>query len=213
MKEFTVEDYQFLQTFCGHCITYPDIKPEQIDIRDIAHSHSIMARYNGHGKVAFSVGAHCLAGVELCQRLADKAKPEYSQTLGNPEFIKDLKRAFLLHDASECYILDFPRPMKAYFNTLGFGQIHQALEDRIFDVIALKYDIKRTEAIKEWVDTLDDLTGMAEGQVLYENKKLGGWIEGGVDEDAATTVSFYATLKQPDIEELFLLVAEELGVV
>ena len=151
--------------------------------------------------------------MELAQKIADKAILEYSQTLGNPEFLKDLKRAFLLHDAAETFVMDMPRPLKAYFNTLGFGQMHQALEDRIFKVIVGKYGLIQSEAIKEWVDTLDDLTGMAEGQVLYENKKLGGWIPGSVDEDAATTVSFYATLKQPDIEELFLLVAEELGVV
>ncbi|MBR4658391.1 MAG: phosphohydrolase [Clostridia bacterium] len=69
-----------------------------IDIFDIAHALSLICRANGHFSRFYSVAQHSLA----CAREAEAR--EYSD---------DLVLACLLHDASEAYLSDVTRPVKA----------------------------------------------------------------------------------------------------
>ena len=66
-------------------------------IEDIAHALSLITRGNGHVKTFWSVGEHCLccAKEAAARGLSDR-----------------LILACLLHDASECYMSDIPRPFK-----------------------------------------------------------------------------------------------------
>ena len=75
--------------------TNPD--PECILIEDIAHALSLICRGNGHVKTFWSVGQHCIC----C------AKEALARGLSNRMVL-----ACLLHDASECYMSDVPRPFK-----------------------------------------------------------------------------------------------------
>ncbi len=68
-----------------------------IDIRDIAHALSLICRGNGHVKSFFSVGQHCI----------NAAKEAIARGYSNRIIL-----ACLLHDASECYMSDVPRPLK-----------------------------------------------------------------------------------------------------
>lgn len=73
----------------------PDL--ELFDVRDFAHALSLTCRGNGHVKQFFSVGQHCIS----CAKEA--AARGYSQRV---------VLACLLHDASEAYMSDVPRPLK-----------------------------------------------------------------------------------------------------
>lgn len=77
---------------------YP-LRPEadKLNIVDIAHSLSMLCRGNGHTKTFFSVAQHCL----FCAREA-KARG----------LSKRIILACLIHDASEAYMSDVPRPLK-----------------------------------------------------------------------------------------------------
>ena len=75
--------------------TNPDIS--LVDIRDIAHALSLTCRGNGHVQTFFSVGQHCLN----CAKEA--------QARG---YDRRVVLAALLHDASEAYMSDVPRPFK-----------------------------------------------------------------------------------------------------
>ena len=108
-----------------HITTYTGVwfyptapKAESIDIRDIAHSLSLMCRGNGHVKTFFSVGQHCI----LC------AKEAEAEGL-SPRMIL----ACLLHDASEAYLSDVPRPFKKELPR------YNEWEDAILDIIYNKY--------------------------------------------------------------------------
>jgi len=68
-----------------------------ICIEDIAHALSLICRGNGQVKTFFSVGQHCIN----CAREA--LARGYSRRVAF---------ACLLHDASECYLSDVPRPFK-----------------------------------------------------------------------------------------------------
>ena len=75
--------------------TNPDIK--SIDIKDIAHSLSLTCRGNGHVSSFFSVAQHCI----------NCAQEAYER-----RYSKRVILACLLHDASEAYMSDVPRPFK-----------------------------------------------------------------------------------------------------
>ena len=83
-------------TWGGVSVDPFDAVPEQIDIRDIAHSLSLLCRANGHIDHFYSVAQHCLN----CEREAEARGLSLRARL-----------YCLLHDASECYISDLIRPV------------------------------------------------------------------------------------------------------
>ena len=94
----------------------PDVS--QVDIRDIAHALSLTCRGNGHVKTFFSVGQHCIN----CAREAELR--------GYPGRII---LACLIHDASEAYMSDVPRPFKKSLIE------YQKTEDIILNMIYGKF--------------------------------------------------------------------------
>ena len=137
----------------GECITtytgvrFDPLAPDKdgIRIEDIAHALSLICRGNGHVQTFYSVGQHCIQ----CAREAEGRG--YSQRV---------ILACLLHDASECYMSDVPRPlkssMKAYCDT----------EDALLRAIYEKYlGSDLTEDEQRLVKGIDD-------DVLYWDLKI-----------------------------------------
>lgn len=92
--------------------------PERLEIRDIAHALSLLCRGNGHVQTFFSVGQHCIH----CALEAQARGMSRRVVL-----------ACLLHDASEAYLSDVPRPFKKSLPA------YRQLEDRLLAVIYQKY--------------------------------------------------------------------------
>lgn len=114
------------------------VKPEadKIHITDIAHALSLICRGNGHVKHFFSVGQHCIH----CAKEA--IAREYS---------KRVCLACLLHDASEAYMSDVPRPFKKYIPE------YTVYEGKMLDIIYEKYlGSPLTEEEEEIVKLIDD---------------------------------------------------------
>lgn len=86
-----------IRTYTGVYMDPFEMKPEQVRILDIAHALSLTTRANGHIDHFYSVAQHCInCALEASARgLSSRAQ-----------------RAALLHDASECYLADVPRPVK-----------------------------------------------------------------------------------------------------
>lgn len=105
----------WIQTYSGISFYPIDPRQEDIEIVDIAHSLSLQCRYAGHCKEFYSVAEHCC---HLHDIIEDKDK-----------------FAALMHDASEAYLVDIPRPVKPYL--LNYYE----LEDKIQSVIFEKYQI------------------------------------------------------------------------
>ena len=89
---------------------------ELIDIADIAHALSMLCRANGHFKSFYSVGQHSIN----CMKEA-KAR-------GCSERIQ---LACLLHDASEAYLSDVTRPVKAELPR--YKEIEAPLQETIWN--------------------------------------------------------------------------------
>lgn len=124
-----------IRTVSGIYINVFDPKPEMICIEDIAHSLTYQCRFGGHLPKFYSVAQHSLN----CSFLIDE-----------PE----LKLAALLHDASEAYLLDIPKPIKSGLSN------YKEIEDRLMKVIAERFGfeyplndkIKKADEQMLWVE-------------------------------------------------------------
>lgn len=81
-----------IRTFTGKYVNVFEPISEMFDIEDIAHALSNQCRFGGHLPEYYSVAQHCV--------LVASVVPEQYALQG------------LLHDASEAYLLDVPRPIK-----------------------------------------------------------------------------------------------------
>jgi hypothetical protein len=89
--DITIKD-NFIQTFNGKAVYFLDPKEDDFDIENIAHTLSMLCRFGGHCKEFYSVAEHSV-------RCSWEAPDE-------------LKLEALLHDATEAYLVDMPRPIK-----------------------------------------------------------------------------------------------------
>ena len=87
----------YITTYTGEHFEPTDPDPKAIRIEDIAHALSLICRGNGHVRTFWSVGEHCI----------NCAKEAQARSLSDRIVL-----ACLLHDASECYMSDIPRPFK-----------------------------------------------------------------------------------------------------
>lgn len=96
---------------------YPQsVTLDMIDIQDIAHALSNLCRFGGHPRRFYSVAQHCV----LC---AGQAKTP-AQAL-----------ATLLHDATETYLVDVPRPIKPLLKG------YQELESDLAAMIEIRFGL------------------------------------------------------------------------
>lgn len=117
----------WIQTFSGKAFYFPPTV-DMVDKIDIAHSLSMQCRYNGHCLRFHSVAEHCVMVSRWLEkkRWLDKNHPE-------------LALAGLLHDASEAYVCDVPRPIKPLLK--GYND----LESQVQEVICQKFGITMEE--------------------------------------------------------------------
>ena len=107
-----------ITTYTGLRFNPLEASADDIRIDDIAHSLPLICRGNGQVKTFFSVAQHCIN----CAREA-----------GARNYPVRVQLACLLHDASECYLSDVPRPLKQYMPE------YRVYEDRILDIIYTKF--------------------------------------------------------------------------
>lgn len=88
----------WMQTFSGRQFWPMDPRADEIHIEDIAHSLALQCRYAGHSIRFYSVAEHC---VHIATWLLREVGPL-------------MALHGLLHDASEAYLVDVPRPVKPY---------------------------------------------------------------------------------------------------
>lgn len=105
-----------IRTFSGKYIDPFNPDPEAITIEDIAHSLSQQPRFGGHLPEFYSVGQHSV----ICMMEAPT----------------NLKLEALMHDASEAYLLDMPKPIKDRLPE------YKKVEEGLMRVIAAKFGFR-----------------------------------------------------------------------
>lgn len=127
---------------------YPlDPKPEEILIEDIAHSLSNMCRFAGHCRVFYSVAEHSV-------RTSWAVPTEHALWA-------------LLHDASEAYLVDIPRPLKHYSN---LGEIYRQIEQPLQQMIYERFGLSGPEPSS--VKTADNLLLSTEHRDLINSQQI-----------------------------------------
>jgi len=112
-------DAPFLQTFTGLKFHPFFPRPEEICIADIAHGLAATNRFAGMTIEPYSVAQHSIHVSRLV--------PPQDALWG------------LLHDASEAYLLDMPRPIKEYLPE------YREVEQRVMEVICERFGLDPRE--------------------------------------------------------------------
>lgn len=111
----------WIQTHSGRRFNPLNPNPDAIVIQDIAHSLSMMCRFTGHCKKFYSVAQHSVLVSYIC----------------------DSKDAMwgLLHDASEAYLVDVPRPLKRS----GQFEAYKKFEAKMQEAVCKRFGLPLTE--------------------------------------------------------------------
>ncbi|MFT4308446.1 MAG: phosphohydrolase [Candidatus Woesearchaeota archaeon] len=131
----------WIQTHTGKRFDVRNPRPESVDIRDIAHSLAMQVRFNGHCSRSYSVAEHSVNIADWILEQTGDRKAAY---------------AGLLHDASEAYLCDIPKPIKPLLT-----EYHE-LEEQIMIVIAgaLGFEYPLPSIVKE-----------ADGRITLDERK------------------------------------------
>lgn len=97
----------------------PDLN--DINIQDIAHALSCICRFGGHCSEFYSVAQHSVSVSLILEALDGKLAASYG----------------LLHDASEAYIGDVPRPLKISSHYAFYRDVESSIQDLIYRRFAL----------------------------------------------------------------------------
>jgi 5'-nucleotidase len=122
----------WIQTYSGIAFNLDDPKPGDVRVEDIAHSLSMQCRFGGHVRRFYSVAEHCV-------RVSQIVRPK-------------LQLAALLHDASEAYVIDVPRPVKMMLT--GYDEIEARAQRAIAKRFGIDPDLLTCPEVKLADDTL-----------------------------------------------------------
>ena len=118
----------WIQTYTGRMFWPLEPLADEVSIDDIAHALSQMCRFTGHCAQFYSVAEHSV----------------------RVSFIVPIEDAMwaLLHDASEAYLHDLPRPLK---RAPVFGELYKQHEARLMAVICEHFGLPAAEppSVKE----------------------------------------------------------------
>lgn len=144
----------WMQTYTGVQFWPLDPRADEIKIVDIAHALSNMCRYAGHCCDFYSVAEHSI--------LVSYLVPREDALAG------------LLHDATEAYLVDVPRPIKGYL-----GGYHE-FEHRLWLSVAEAFDL--AVELPESVKIADNAILLAEAEQIM-GPKPAPWNVPGVAAD------------------------------
>lgn len=106
----------WMQLYSGARFYPMDPQPGEVSYIDIAHALGLLCRYGGHVDRFYSVAEHCVL-------MSEAVAPEHAL-------------AALLHDATEAYVVDVPRPLKRYLPD------YKEIEQRVWFAIARRFSLE-----------------------------------------------------------------------
>jgi len=156
ISEDLMDHVQFCATYSG--ISYPmDPKLGDFSLVDIAHSLSLICRFNGHSTHMWSVAQHSLLVIDV---LRISSTTRLIDFYGN-----HLLKWALLHDAPEAYVGDMVRPLKDAMPE------YQEAEKRIERAMAEQFQLSLP--MPDEVKMADDRALAIEAQ--YLGFDISGW--------------------------------------
>jgi len=105
----------WMQTYTGRAFYPYDLRDEDFHIEDIGHALSMLCRYGGHCRDFYCVAEHSVHVSYMVPR--------------------EHALAGLMHDSTEAYLVDMPRPIK-----VGFPQ-YKDMEGKIWTHISRRFGL------------------------------------------------------------------------
>lgn len=146
-----VGDWQ--QTFTGRQFWPCDPRADEVCIEDIAHALSLQCRFAGHCRAFYSVAEHSVRvsrEVWLSAHDAGMSGPQCAQ----------IALAGLLHDASEAYCVDVPRPLKPFLTN------YREIEHGVSAAVAERFGFDASLFAHPMVKRADEVLLMTEARDL-----------------------------------------------
>lgn len=134
--------------YSGSTFNLNDFSEYHFDVEEIAHSLSMLCRYNGHTKKFYSVAQHSV--------IVATSLPSSLRLFG------------LLHDAAEAYVGDVVCPLKK----LPLMNYYKQLEDKILSAILFRHGVFWSEEAEEKVNAMDKAVLAVELNDLFDKKYL-----------------------------------------
>lgn len=113
-----------IRTYTGNYVDVFNPDPETLEIVDVAHALSMQCRYGGHMRTFYSVAQH---SIWVC---------EYLEKCGYP---KEMCFEGLMHDASEAYLVDIPKPIKVHLK--DYNDVEDTLMAALSSVFGFTYPL------------------------------------------------------------------------
>jgi hypothetical protein len=167
----------WMPSYSGKRIYPLDPRGDDIDIVDIFHALSSIARYNGHADWTWTVGDHSILMFDHLMAELGLSQSDDARTWSEEH--RKLSRTCLLHDATEAYLCDIVRPLK--HNPLM--SFYRALEDDWSRMISMKYDL--IYPLPGIIKKHDELALMTERRDIVSGASKAGWT--GDDQEAYPT--------------------------
>lgn len=168
-----INDSPVIRTFSRKWVNVFDPTPDMFCVEDIAHALSMQCRFSGHLKQFYSVANHSIYCYQQAVQLNLDKKEQLSA---------------LMHDSSEAYLVDIPRPIKREFAQ------YKVIEDKLMIVLSSIFNF--SWPLSKEIHYIDNLALQMEWDYLMiENKN-------------APKVHVYS---QQYAEELFLDIFKELS--
>jgi len=174
--------YDYVTTYSGRKLNFKKPDPDDILIEDIAHHLSMTCRYSGATKYHYSVGQHSVI----------LAMYVYEQTNDPMQAL-----SALLHDASEAYITDLPRPVK------GSVTGYKSIENRLMKAIFKKFGVDKPS---DFVMNAD--MNIVANEAMNVMKNVPDWV--GDYEYLDISIDSFIESPQEDVKEAFLYVYNKL---
>lgn len=133
----------------GHYVDIINPDPNTLDIYTISSALSKICRFGGHCPKYYSVAEHCI----------------HSTQIGISEgYDNNALKTIFMHDASEAYIGDIVRPLKANLSQ------YRKIEERINRAIEYAFNIK-FDKFKNEIKNIDNILLKAEKRTMWPEDK------------------------------------------
>jgi uncharacterized protein len=111
LESISDPDASWIQTHSGRRFNPLKPNPDAIVIQDVAHALSMQCRFSGHCREFYSVAQHSVLVSYIC---------DHKDALWG-----------LLHDATEAYLVDVPRPLKRSGKLQGYIEIEAVMQEAV----------------------------------------------------------------------------------
>ena len=157
-----------METFTGKRVNPLHMYLDDISIDDIAHSLSLICRFNGQCLQFYSVAEHSIIVADLVHREIYNLSAELYE--GGDAKVKKTCLAALLHDGAEAYIGDIVRGLKQQDQYKYIREV----EKQIMGMIVTKYNC--SPADWDLIKYMDNVMLATEAKVLMPSSGKGWYL-------------------------------------